>query len=106
MGDRADLTLSDEDRELIVRVAAQSERTLLLLFSGRPLIITVELEMVDACVAAWLPGSEAQGITDVLFGAKPFTGKLSFDWPRSMAQFPKGQGGEPLFPIGYGLTTS
>jgi beta-glucosidase len=106
LGDRADLTLSDEDRELIARVAAQSERTLLMLFSGRPLIITEELDMVDACVAAWLPGSEAQGITDVLFGDRPFTGKLSFNWPRSMAQVPTGQGGEPLFPIGYGLTTS
>ena len=106
MGDQADLTLSDEDRELIARVAAQSERTLLILFSGRPLIITEELELVDACVAAWLPGSEGQGITDVLFGDKPFSGKLSFNWPRSMAQIPNGQGGAPLFPIGYGLTTS
>ncbi len=106
MGDRADLTLGDEDRELIARVAAQSERTLLILFSGRPLIITEELEMVDACVAAWLPGTEGQGITDVLFGDKPFTGKLSFNWPRSMAQIPNGQGGEPLFAIGFGLTTN
>ena len=64
-----------------------------------------------AWVAAWLPGTESRGIADVLFGDYPFTGKLSYSWPRSNEQLPininnsadKTGCAAPLFPFGYGL---
>jgi beta-glucosidase len=59
-------------------------------------------------VAAWLPGSEGAAISDVLFGVVPFTGKLAYNWPRSMAQVPLSallaSDEPPLFPFGHGLT--
>ena len=58
-------------------------------------------------VAAWLPGTEGAGVADVLFGDHKPTGKLSFSWPRSMAQIPVNVGDanyDPLFTFGFGLT--
>jgi beta-glucosidase len=78
-----------------------------ILFSGRPMILGGVLEKADAVVAAWLPGTEGEGIADVLFGDFKPTGKLSFAWPRSMAQVathPGDQGYAPLFAFGYGLS--
>lgn len=81
--------------------------------SGRPLWVNPELNQSDAFVAAWLPGSEGGGIADVIVGnasGRPrndFTGRLSFSWPKTAAQFAlnKGQPGyDPLFPFGYGLS--
>ena len=60
----------------------------MVLLSGRPLVITKALPFADAFVAAWLPGTEGEGITDVLFGDVPFTGKTPYTWPRSSAQLP------------------
>lgn len=74
--------------------------------SGRLLVITEHLLQWDAFVAAWLSGTEGQGVAEVLFGDHPFAGKLSFTWPRSMDQIPLSalvcEGGKPLFPFGYG----
>jgi beta-glucosidase len=79
----------------------------MILISGRPLLITDQLPQIDAFVAAWLPGTEGQGIADVLFGDYPFTGKLPYTWPRSPEQLPINSNmsseTEPLFPFGYGL---
>lgn len=104
-GDAADLSLSDSDVELIRRMGEQADKVVVILLSGRPLIITDALPLADAWVAAWLPGTEGQGIADNLFGDHPFTGKLPYTWPASMAQVPLGAGGEPLFPFGHGLIT-
>ncbi len=104
-GDAADLSLSASDVELIRRVGEHADKVVVILLSGRPLIITDALPLADAWVAAWLPGSEGQGVADNLFGNHPFTGTLPYTWPASMAQLPLGAGGEPLFPFGYGLTT-
>jgi beta-glucosidase len=63
---------------------------------------------MDALVASWLPGTEGAGVADVLFGRKPFTGRLSVTWPRSEAQIPINVGDrdyDPLFPYGWGLRT-
>jgi beta-glucosidase len=62
-------------------------------------------------VAAWLPGTEGAGVTEILFGEYPFTGKLSYSWPRTNQQLPininnsaeKTNCDAPLFPFGYGL---
>lgn len=109
MGDSNNLHLSPEDIAVIDRMRARCEKLVVVLISGRPLVITDVLPKADAFVAAWLPGSEADGIADVLFGDYPFTGKLSFSFPRSMEQVPlkalKQHPDGPLFPIGYGLTT-
>ncbi len=81
-----------------------------IILSGRPLIISEQFQEAEAWLAAWLPGTEGQGIADVLFGDHPFTGKLPVSWPRSMDQVPleisapPAQGCQgPLFPLGYGL---
>jgi beta-glucosidase len=106
VGDRFDLSLSEADIETIDRVRQVADKVVLIVISGRPLIITEQIDDCDAVVAAWLPGTEGQGVADVLFGDYPFAGKLSYTWPRSMEQVPLGSSsGEPLFPFGYGLTT-
>jgi beta-glucosidase len=111
VGDAADLSLSDTDIGVITRTRAQVDRLVVIILSGRPLVITDQLALADAWVAAWLPGTEGAGVADVLFGDQPFTGKLPYTWPRSNEQLPininnmgdrTGCNG-PLFPFGYGL---
>lgn len=107
-GDRAteELTLRDEQRDLIRAYAEQNVKVVTVLVSGRPLLVNAELELSDAFVAAWLPGSEGQGIAEVLFGDDNFTGKLGFSWPRDAEQIPIRVGDaayDPLFPYGFGL---
>jgi beta-glucosidase len=104
-GDRADLSLPAAEVQLVERLRTLCDKLILILLSGRPLIVTEILPMVDALVAAWLPGTEGQGVADVLFGVMPFTGRLSYDWPRSMEQVPMLEEEVPLFSYGYGLTT-
>ena len=107
VGDRADLTLLEQDVALIERVKKRSKATVVVLISGRPMIVTEHLDQWDAFVAAWLPGTEGQGVADVLFGDYPFTARLSCTWPSSMDQVPLSSIGSdaPLFPFGYGLET-
>jgi beta-glucosidase len=103
-GDSKDLTLSDNEIELIQRVRERSQKLVVLVMAGRPLVITEALDLADAWVALWLPGTEGQGVADVLFGDLPFTGKTSFTWPASMDQLPLGSyDTEPLFSYGHGL---
>ena len=97
VGDREDLRLTADQVALVERVAAVTERTVVVLLSGRPLFIDEALPLADAWVAAWLPGSEGAGVADVLFGVAPFNGTLPFDWPATT--------GEALLPRGYGLAT-
>ena len=80
---------------------------MVVLVTGRPMILDSILADADAIVAAWLPGTEGAGVADVLFGDYKPTGKLSYSWPRSMAQVPVNVGDakyDPLFPFGFGLT--
>jgi beta-glucosidase len=107
LGDRKDLSLWPEDVAVVETMKRTNIPLVVVLLSGRPMIINKVLDTCDAFVAAWLPGTEAQGITDVLFGDHKPTGKLSFTWPRSMDQIPINVGDEtydPLFRYGYGLT--
>lgn len=106
-GDRTDLNLSNSDINLITNIKSKGIPVVAILISGRPMIITNILEYCDAFIAAWLPGSEGDGIADVLFGDYKPTGKLSLSWPKNMNQIPINIGDEnydPLFPYGYGLT--
>jgi len=82
-----------------------------IILSGRPLVITRHYITADAWVAAWLPGSEGAGVAEVLLGEYPFTGRLPYTWPRSNEQLPINKNNTarktgceaPLFPFGYGL---
>jgi len=107
LGDRSDLSLDPDDVAVVRRLKEAGVPVVVILISGRPMIINDVLEMADAFIAAWLPGSEGDGVADVLFGDYAPTGKLPFSWPRSMDQIPINVGDEdydPLFPFGYGLT--
>jgi beta-glucosidase len=106
-GDRDDLSLSKEDQAAVANAKGAGVPVVLVVVSGRPLILGDALTQADAVVAAWLPGSEGAGVADVLFGDHKPTGKLSFSWPRTMAQIPVNVGDatyDPLFKYGFGLT--
>lgn len=105
-GDSDDLALSAEAVELVNRVRHYCRHLVLVIYSGRPLILGGIADVCDAVVAAWLPGTEADGIADVLFGTEPFSGRLPYAWPRTMDQVRSRDGGAPLFPFGHGLTTA
>lgn len=94
-GDRADLSLAKEDLEAVANMKQAGIPVVVILISGRPMIVNPVLDQADAFLAAWLPGTEGQGVADVLFGDYRPTGKLSFTWPRSTT--------ETLFKYGYGL---
>jgi beta-glucosidase len=106
-GDRADLKLAQEDVDAVANMKAAGIPVVVVLFSGRPMILGGVLDQADALMAAWLPGTEGEGIADILFGDFKPKGKLSYAWPRSMAQVathPRDKGYDPLFRLGYGLT--
>ena len=105
LGDRTNLDLSATDAELIDKAKASGARVTTILLSGRPLILGKSLKASDAFIAAWLPGTEGEGVADVLFGDYAPTGKLPREWPRNDRQFAAdAMHGKPLFPLGYGLT--
>jgi len=107
VGDQADLTLAQADSDLIARARERCQKLVVILLSGRPLVLSDQLPMMDALVAAWLPGSEGAGVADVLFGDYPFNGRLPYTWPWTNDQLPlnihNAQSGEALFPFGFGL---
>jgi beta-glucosidase len=103
-GDRSDLSLAPQDVTAINNMKAAGVPFVVILFSGRPMILGDSLDKADGFIAAWLPGTEGDGIADVLFGDYKPTGKLSFAWPRSMDQYPHAKDTDPLFAYGYGLT--
>ena len=92
-----------EDLAIINNIRNKGVPVVAILLSGRPLLIDQELAKVDSFMAAWLPGSEGQGIADVLFGDYDFQGKLSFSWP---TQTGVELADENLFTLGYGLSYS
>ena len=107
VGDRESLHLSDEDIKLLKKVKNSNLPYVVVLISGRPMIINEALAESDAFVAAWLPGTEGEGISDVIFGDYNFTGRLSMTWPKSMKQIPINYGDsnyDPLFQFGFGLS--
>ena len=116
MGDIGDgsgvhkLTLSEEHQRYIDTYVNKGPEIVVLLISGRPLVTTYQINQSDAFIAAWLPGSEGDGIAEVLFGDYNFTGSLPHSWPKSVDDF-KGKYGPnfwndsivPLYDFGYGL---
>ncbi|MEU2288701.1 glycoside hydrolase family 3 N-terminal domain-containing protein [Streptomyces sp. NPDC013178] len=107
VGNGHDLELSAADRAAVDKVCA-AMKCAVLIVSGRPQLVGDRLDAIDALVASWLPGTEGDGVADVLFGRLPFTGQLPVTWPRSEAQLPINVGDtsyDPQFPYGWGLTT-
>jgi beta-glucosidase len=105
-GDREELSLAKEDIAAIENMKKAGIPVVVVLLSGRPLLIEKALDKSDAFVAAWLPGTEGQGVADVLFGDYKPTGKLSLSWPRSKTQVTVNVGDrnyDPLFKYGFGL---
>ncbi|RVW39005.1 Beta-glucosidase BoGH3B [Vitis vinifera] len=106
-GDSLNLTISEPGPSTITNVCS-GVKCMVVVISGRPVVIQPYLSSIHALVAAWLPGTEGQGVTDVLFGDYGFTGKLPRTWFKTVDQLPMNSGDphyDPLFPIGFGLTT-
>ncbi|XAR55885.1 Glucan 1,3-beta-glucosidase [Bertholletia excelsa] len=107
-GDNANLTIPEPGLTTIKNVCG-SVKCVVILISGRPLVIEPYLSSIDGLVAAWLPGTEGQGVADVLFGDYGFTGTLPRTWFRTVDQLPMNVGDahyDPVFPFGFGLTTN
>ena len=107
VGDRDSLILSEDNKKLLKKVKRTKIPYVIILISGRPMIVEEELDDSHAFIAAWLPGTEGGGISDVIFGDFNFTGKLSMTWPKSMKQVPINYGDssyDPLFKFGFGLS--
>ncbi len=104
-GDRKNLALGSGEKSLVAAACANGAPVAVVLLSGRPLVVSQELAKARAFVAAWLPGSEGDGVADVLFGAVPARGTLPCTWPASADQLPinSGDGKAGLFPLGFGL---
>lgn len=106
-GDSSNLTIAGTGAATIDAVCG-AVKCVVVVVSGRPVVIEPYVAKMDALVAAWLPGTEGQGVADALFGDYGFTGKLARTWFRSVDQLPMNVGDshyDPLFPFGFGLTT-
>lgn len=102
------MTVSAAEQDIVDRVCSTVDDCVVLVVSGRPLVLDDALAPADAVVASWLPGTEGAGVADVLFGERPFTGRLPVTWPRSLGQEPINVGDtsyDPLYPYGWGLRT-
>lgn len=107
VGNGHDLELTAADKAAVDKVCA-AMKCAVLIVSGRPQLIGDKLGDIDALVASWLPGTEGDGVADVLYGKKAFTGQLPVTWPKSESQLPVNVGDaayDPQFPYGWGLTT-
>ena len=115
MGDRTEVALASEQQERVRRVRERVDALVLIVVSGRPIPLGSGADLADAIVAAWLPGSEAAGMADPLFGRTGYRAKLRFHWPASDAQHPlhpfggvltPPAAGEPAWTIGHGIVTT
>ncbi|MFE5081208.1 glycoside hydrolase family 3 protein [Streptomyces mirabilis] len=107
VGNGNDLALTPADQAAVDKVCA-AMKCAVLIVSGRPQLIGDRLGEIDALVASWLPGTEGDGVADVLYGKRAFTGQLPVTWPKSQTQLPINVGDasyDPQFPYGWGLTT-
>ncbi len=106
-GDRTNLNLAPMSVALVEKAKSAGAPVVTVLLSGRPLILGAAMDASDALVAAWLPGTEGQGVADVLFGDFKPTGRLPRPWPRDNNGLATA-GGNPSgnavqFPYGFSL---
>jgi beta-glucosidase len=105
------LNLTEDHQQYIKTYTEKGIKTLVILISGRPLVVTNEINKSNAFVAAWLPGSEGEGIAEVLFGDYNFKGKLPHSWPKKLNDYEYKYGPnfwdktlKPLYEFGFGMT--
>ena len=106
-GDDGELSISPFDQAVLNKCYASNKKLIVIMLSGRPLIINKHINNWDSFLAAWLPGMAGEGITDVLYGNYNPTGKLSFSWPKNITQIPidiMDNNYDPLFEFGFGLS--
>jgi beta-glucosidase len=118
---RDQLSLPEAQRELLKTVHETGTPTVLVVVSGRPLVLTDVVEHADAVLMGYLPGKEGgQGIAEVVFGSVNPSGKLPISMPRSIGQLPQthdrlphptpigenehAPSYDPLYEFGYGLS--
>ena len=107
VGDSPSIGLSPFDKAVLEKCYQAESRVIVVMLSGRPLIIKDHIDKWDGFIAAWLPGMAGEGISDVLFGDYSPSGELSYSWPKDTSQLPLNVGDpdyDPLFPFGYGLS--
>ncbi len=129
-GSRTDITIPKIQLDLLDEIRELGKEIVLVLFSGRPLILTNVLDKVDAIIQAWFPGTEGgHALADVLFGEVNPSGRLTMSFPYAVGQVPVYYNefntgrpvktsthsdrfmskfldcpNEPLFSFGYGLS--
>ncbi len=107
-GDKNDLSIPSSDVALIKKLKSYGCPVVVILVTGRPMILEKILHYSDAVIAAWLPGTEGEGIAEVIFGDHAPKGLLSHSWPKRMDQIPITVGDanyDPLYPFGFGITS-
>ncbi|MEL6660357.1 MAG: glycoside hydrolase family 3 N-terminal domain-containing protein [Bacteroidota bacterium] len=103
-------TLNEQQQSYLSAYAGKGPKIVVVLISGRPLVVTDQIDQSDAFIAAWLLGSEGDGVAEVLFGDHNFKGRLPHSWPKAVEDV-QGRFGpnfwddsiQPLFELGYGL---
>ncbi len=101
------LEVDSADVAVVQKMKNAGLKTVVVLVTGRPLMLDQILPIADAIVVAWLPGTEGAGVTDILFGDVHPTGKLPRTWPANQSQIPINYGDatyDPQYPYAYGLT--
>ena len=104
-GDSATLELPPSDLDVIDRMRPLVDRLVVVIYSGRPMMLD-RLAAADAVVAAWLPGTQAEGLSDVLVGERPFSGTTPFTWPITpddAARSGRESCDGAVYPVGFGL---
>ena len=102
-GDKDNLDLLEEDIQTINNLKDKGYKVLVLLISGRPMNIADHLDNWDGFAAIWLPGTEGNGVSDILFGDFQSTGKLSYPWPINAEDGANAPKNDLLYNIGFGL---
>ena len=106
VGDSATLQLPAGDLAVIDKVKPMVDKLIVVIISGRPMMLSGITDRADAVVEAWLPGTEGEGLADVLLGARPFTGTTPYTWPKTpddAAHTGKSACQGAVYPYGYGL---
>ena len=106
VGDSATLQLPAGDLAVIDKVKPMVDKLIVVIISGRPMMLSGIADKADAVVEAWLPGTEGEGLADVLLGARPFTGTTPYTWPKTpddAAHTGKSACQGAVYPYGYGL---
>ncbi len=105
VGDTATLELPAVDAALVAKMRPLVDTLVVVVMSGRPVVLD-DTASADAVIAAWLPGTEATGLADVLLGDEPFVGTTPYTWPKTPEDAPrvgKSACDGAVYPLGYGL---